>query len=104
LLNQGLQGGELAADALHNELQQFVRNHPAVPNGVDIFVKAFAKMSGLGPTLQQAGKVRNQEQLRAFAAGFSQRKPFFEFIDVGPLTDGADDKLKGLLSKTPPER
>ncbi|KAH7036047.1 uncharacterized protein B0I36DRAFT_98658 [Microdochium trichocladiopsis] len=93
-LSQGLAGGELAADALHTALRQFVQDIPSVPGNVDIIVKAFAKMSGLGPVLQQAGKVRTQEQLRAFAAGFSRRKPFFDFIDVGPMKEGADNKLK----------
>ncbi|KAJ1323751.1 hypothetical protein MN608_10997 [Microdochium nivale] len=95
-LEKGLNGGELAADALHASLQQFVRTLPggALVSEVDIVVKAFAKMSGLASALQAAGKIRGPEQLRAFAAGFSSRKPFFDFIDVGPLKEGADVKFK----------
>ncbi|KXJ87834.1 hypothetical protein Micbo1qcDRAFT_167009 [Microdochium bolleyi] len=93
-LEKGLKGGELAADALYTALQQFAQTLPGAPSDIDIVVKAFAKMTGLASALHKAGKVRGPEQLRAFAAGFSSRKPFFDFIDVGPLKEGVDVKFK----------
>jgi hypothetical protein len=87
-------GGEEAADALMAALQPYVRSVTGEP-GMDILVRAFANLSGLGTTLVTKGKLKNAGQLRAFATGFSRRQAFFDFVDVGPGKERADFKVQG---------
>ena len=72
-----------------------MRGLTAELNGADIVVKAFANLSGLGSTLQRERRLRDKDLLRAFAAGFSSRKAFFDFVDVGPGKERADLKVRG---------
>jgi hypothetical protein len=62
---------------------------------VDIFVRAFANLSGLGAALERDGRLKNASQVREFAAGFSSRHAFFDFVDVGPGKERADFKVRG---------
>lgn len=62
---------------------------------VDIMARAFANVSGLGATLERSGRLRHAEQLRTFTAGFSNRKAFFDFVDIGPGKERADMKIRG---------
>lgn len=64
-------------------------------NKVDILVKAYANMNGLSSFLHTMGILKDKEQFRAFAAGFSCGQPLFEFVDVGPGKERADHKIRG---------
>ncbi|KAH8598631.1 hypothetical protein B0O99DRAFT_684021 [Bisporella sp. PMI_857] len=91
---RGEKGGEDAADALLAALQQFVRGLAGEPNEMDIMVRAFANLSGLGAALRRDGRLRDKDELRAFATGFSSRQAFFDFVDIGPGKERADLKVR----------
>jgi hypothetical protein len=94
-ITRGRKGGEDAADALLAALQQYVRGVTSEPSGMDILVRAFANVSGLGAALERDGRLKDAGQLRAFATGFSRRQAFFDFVDVGAGRERADLKVRG---------
>ncbi|KAH8200805.1 hypothetical protein TruAng_005042 [Truncatella angustata] len=93
-IGQGEKGGENAADALLAAMQQYVRELVGVPNNVDILVRAFADVRKLGKALVRGGRLQNAEQLKEFAAGFSNRQALFDFIDIGTGKERADHKIR----------
>ncbi|KAM0452695.1 hypothetical protein ACHAPV_009314 [Trichoderma viride] len=93
-ITMGEKGGEDAADALLAELQVYMRELTGVPNHMDILVRAFANISGLGRTLVRDGRLQDINHLRAFATGFSNRQVFFDFVDVGSGKERADYKIQ----------
>jgi hypothetical protein len=76
-------------------LQPYIREVTGEPNGMDILVRAFANVSGLGAALLRDGRLKDAGQLRAFATGFSRRQAFFDFVDVGAGSQRADFKVQG---------
>jgi hypothetical protein len=72
-----------------------VRRVTGEPNRIDILVRAFANVSGLGAALVRDGRLNDVGQLRAFATGFSGRQAFFDFVDVGAGKERADLKVRG---------
>lgn len=62
---------------------------------MDILVRAFANVSGLGAALERDGRLKEASQLRAFATGFSRRQAFFDFVDIGNGKERADLKVRG---------
>lgn len=94
---RGEKGGEDAADALLFALQKFVRGLTGGPNGMDILVRAFANLNGLGAALQRDRRLRDKDELRAFATGFSSRQAFFDFVDTGRGKERADLKVRGKV-------
>lgn len=94
-MGMGEKGGEHAADALLSELQRYVNEVVGVSVGMDIMVRAFANVGGLGAALERAGRLKDSSQLRSFFAGFSNRQPFFDFVDIGSGKERADSKIRG---------
>lgn len=70
-------------------------------DGLDVIVKAFAHLDGLGSRLVREGRVRDTAQVRAFCAGFSSRLPLFDFIDVVFGKERADNKIRGTTHTNP---
>jgi hypothetical protein len=62
---------------------------------MDILVRAFANVSGLGASLVRDGRLKDVDQLRAFTIGFSRRQSGFDFVDVGTGKERADFKIQG---------
>ncbi|KAK4065961.1 uncharacterized protein Triagg1_8270 [Trichoderma aggressivum f. europaeum] len=93
-LTRGEKGGEDAADALLTALQQYMRGLTGLPNNMDILVRAFANVGGLGKALVRDRRLQDIDQLRAFATGFSNRQVFFDFVDVGTGKERADYKIQ----------
>lgn len=81
-----------------------VRQHVSRLSGewcdVDIVLRAFANVDGLGAALARGGKVRDVGQFRDFVAGFNNRQPLFDIVDVGAGKERADHKLRGTYSGT----
>ncbi len=94
-ITKGKEGGEAAADALLAALQQYMHEMTGQANGMDVLVRAFANVSGLGQALELGGRLKNATQLREFATGFSRRQAFFDFVDVGDGKERADFKVRG---------
>ncbi|KAL6699115.1 hypothetical protein J3F84DRAFT_243156 [Trichoderma pleuroticola] len=93
-LTRGEKGGEDAADALLAALQHYIRGLAGLPNNMDTLVRAFANVGGLGQALVRDGRLQDINQLRAFATGFSNRRVFFDFVDVGTGKERADYKIQ----------
>lgn len=93
-ITKGEKGGEDAADTLLATLQKYMQEVTGASNGMDILVKAFANVSGLGSALERDGRLQNASQLREFATGFSNRRAFFDFVDVGTGKERADLKIQ----------
>lgn len=100
-LTRGEKGGEDAADALLAALQHYMRGLTGLPKNMDILVRAFANVSGLGQALVRDRRLQDIDQLRAFATGFSNRQVFFDFVDVGTGKERADYKIQGKISSIP---
>lgn len=100
-ITRGEEGGRDAADALSAAMLQYVRESLKLPDKVDVVVKAFANVAGLGNTLEKNGKLGNVNEMRQFAAEFSNRRPFFDFVDVGYGKDRADVKVQGEWATRP---
>ena len=67
---------------------------------LDFQVRAFANVDGLARALVRDGRLQDVSQLRAFATGFSNRLPFFDFVDVGAGKERADHKIHGRAPPT----
>lgn len=94
-ISKGEKGGEAAADAIWDALQNYFRDVPGVSSGMDVIVRAFANVRGLGKALERDGRLNGVEQLRAFTTGFSNRRALFDFVDVGYEKERADNKIRG---------
>ena len=70
-------------------------------NGIEILVRVFANLNGLGGVLQRDGRLKETRQLREFASGFSGRQAFFDFVDVGAGKERADLKVRGKTFSFP---
>lgn len=90
-------GGEGAAEELFTATRKYLRTILDDSERLDVVVKAFAHLDGLGSKLARDGRVRDMAQLRAFFAGFSSRLPLFDFIDVGSGKERADNKIREYL-------
>jgi hypothetical protein len=64
---------------------------------MDILVRAFANLNGLGTALRRDKRLRDKDELRSFATGFSSRQAFFEFVDIGLGKERADLKVRGNI-------
>ncbi|KAK8078802.1 hypothetical protein PG994_002609 [Apiospora phragmitis] len=96
LIKKGEKGGVEAADALLAAVQSHVKETLGFPSEVNIVVRAFANMTGLGETLRRGGTPCDVGHLRAFANGFNIRQPLFDFVDVGSGKERADSKMRAF--------
>ncbi|KAJ4175837.1 hypothetical protein NW755_014737 [Fusarium falciforme] len=90
-------GGEEAADELLTATQEYLRTIVDDSDRLDVVVKAFAHLDGLGSRLVREARVKDTAQVRAFCAGFSSRLPMFDFVDVGFGKERADNKIREYL-------
>ena len=60
-----------------------------------MFATCYANLDGLGKAMVRDGSLDSENTLKAFAAGFTQSKSTFDFVDVGRGKERADNKLKG---------
>ncbi len=78
-----------------------VRNylHPQVKDAetTAVMVKAFANLNGLAQACVKNGKLKAEVLLSLFVIGFNRRYPLFDFVDVGPGKEEADNKLRGMV-------
>lgn len=65
----------------------------------DIVVRAYANLKGLTKALHRDGKMQTTADLGLFAQGFTQRQSLFDFVDVGPGKEEADEKIRGKSSR-----
>ncbi|KAH7323783.1 hypothetical protein BKA65DRAFT_511461 [Rhexocercosporidium sp. MPI-PUGE-AT-0058] len=99
-LTQGLKGGQAAADMLVEKVREHLLSlGPSFKNAksIPIVVKAYANLTGLAYHFKKENKVYNLQDVSQFWAGFSQRYPFIDFVDVGSGKEAADNKIRENL-------
>jgi hypothetical protein len=98
LLNSGTQGGRQAAILLEDSVNRYVHEIvPDLPETVRIVARLYANVKGLAETCHKAGVVPTPGHIEEFVIGFTQGRTLFDFIDVGPGKDRADDKIIGNI-------
>jgi hypothetical protein len=95
LVQQGLDGGKKAANALRNAVLEQCSD---LSEDTEVIAKVCANVSGLGKAMKRDGCLENPEDLRDFTLGFTQGKASFDFVDVGHGKERADSKIKGLVT------
>ena len=88
-------GGRDAADELHAGVKDYVRGLKLDTENIDISVRAYADLKSLRSACVRNGKMSENSSMGLFAHGFSQRQALFDFVDVGPGKEGADNKVRG---------
>jgi hypothetical protein len=98
LVQQGLDGGKKAANALRNAVLEQCSD---LSEDTEVIAKVCANVTGLGKAMKRDGCLENPEDLRDFTLGFTQGKASFDFVDVGHGKERADSKIKGLANPSP---
>ncbi|KAJ9660725.1 hypothetical protein H2201_006804 [Coniosporium apollinis] len=94
LLQEGENGGRKAAHILHTEVSEYIQSiESGLPSDVKIVTRIYATIKGLAETCIRAGIVDKISAVEEFVRGFTRGKNLFDFVDVGPGKDRADDKL-----------
>ncbi|KAL9003416.1 MAG: hypothetical protein Q9180_009905 [Flavoplaca navasiana] len=97
LLRKGEIGGKEAAAGLWNGIKDHVHNSlPDIPSDCRIMTRIYANMKGLSEVCWRAGLVEKAGLIEEFYRGFTGSKILFDFIDVGPGKDRADEKINGM--------
>ena len=97
-VKEGETGGRKAASVLHTEILNYAQREMGIeriPKGTKIICRAYANVSGLANLLVQVGAAETEETVVQFVRGFTRGKILFDFVDVGPGKDRADDKIIG---------
>jgi hypothetical protein len=94
-ITMGSNGGEQVADELLAKTREYLRTIMDDSDRLDVVVRAFANLEGLGSTLIRDGRIKDSSQLRNFFTGFSSRLALFDFVDVGAGKERTDNKIRG---------
>ncbi|KAF2190134.1 hypothetical protein K469DRAFT_657856 [Zopfia rhizophila CBS 207.26] len=93
-IKEGEIGGRKAAATLQTAILDYVqREVDTVPTDVKVVCRVYANIKGLAEVLVRAGIVEEIGLVEEFTRGFTRGKTLFDFVDVGPGKDRADDKL-----------
>jgi hypothetical protein len=102
LINAGDKGGRKAAGLVQDAVQTYVQRELAtVPPNAKVVCRVYANVRGLAGTLAGLGMVDDVDIVEQFARGFTRGKVLFDFVDVGPGKDRADEKIVGKLLNIP---
>jgi hypothetical protein len=95
-LQQGEAGGRRAASQLYAAVQAYIEDESKdIPINSRIVCRMYANVKGLADVLVRAGAIKDIDVFEDFARGFSRGKTLFDFVDVGPGKDRADEKIIG---------
>ncbi|KAL8805210.1 MAG: hypothetical protein Q9182_002085 [Xanthomendoza sp. 2 TL-2023] len=98
LIHKGEIGGKEAAADLWNGIKDHVHDRlPDITSDCKIVTRIYANMKGLSDVCWKAGLVDKPTLVEEFYRGFTGSKVLFDFIDVGPGKDRADEKLTELF-------
>ncbi|CAI6340885.1 unnamed protein product [Periconia digitata] len=90
----GEAGGRKAAAELHKAVELYVENETkSIPMESRIICRVYANVKGLADVLVRSGIVEDASVFESFVQGFTRGKILFDFIDVGPGKDRADEKI-----------
>lgn len=98
MIQKGEAGGKEAAAKLWNEIKDYVHEKlPDVPPECKIMTRIYANLKGLAEVCYKSGIVERVNLLEEFYRGFTGSKILFDFVDVGPGKDRADEKITELF-------
>ncbi|KAH9877815.1 hypothetical protein J1614_003032 [Plenodomus biglobosus] len=93
-LQHGEVGGHEAACQLYAAVQAYIESESSdIPPSTRIVCRIYANVRGLGDVLVRAGAVQDRGQFEDFVRGFTRSKTLFDFVDIGPGKDCADEKI-----------
>ncbi|RAL14924.1 CCCH zinc finger protein [Aspergillus homomorphus CBS 101889] len=92
-LKKGGQGGKLAAQKLHQELEVFVANQLPSARSPKVLVRMYVNVKGLNEACVRGGITTDPALLEDFTRGFNSGYPSFDIVDIGAGTDSAHDKI-----------
>lgn len=102
LIQAGEAGGRKAANLVYSAIQHWVQHEaPAIPIESKVVCRVYANVQGLSDVLFRTGVVEDVGVVEQFARGFTRGKTLFDFVDVGPGKDRADEKINGKLCFIP---
>lgn len=97
-IQKGEIGGKEAAAGLWNEVNDYIHEKlPNIPSDCRIVTRIYANMKGLADVCYRSGIVERAGLLEEFYRGFTGSKILFDFVDVGPGKDRADEKITGTI-------
>lgn len=96
-LDEGKAGGRDAADELNARVQDYVKTLKSSSDNPEVIVRAYADVQNLHAACVRNGKMKGSTDLRLFIHGFNQRLAMFDFADVGPGKEGADNKVRSMV-------
>ena len=95
-LNRGEAGGRQAADLLLSSARTYANELAGdVASGIKVVARMYANVQGLADVCTRAGLVDSPSQIEDFVRGFTRGQPLFDFVDVGPGKNRADEKVSG---------
>lgn len=94
-MRAGRSGGVDAADLLAKSIKGYIALLDTSAGQWSIVVRVYAHFSGLADYLSRSGFIDSAANFVAFAGGFTQHQPLFDFVDVGSGKERADHKIKG---------
>ncbi|KAL8827583.1 MAG: hypothetical protein Q9170_006958 [Blastenia crenularia] len=98
MIRRGEVGGKEAAAILWNQIKDYVHEKlPDVPSECRIVTRVYANLKGLAEVCYKAGIAERASLVEDFYRGFTGSKILFDFIDVGPGKDRADEKITELF-------
>ncbi|KAF2438612.1 hypothetical protein P171DRAFT_398698 [Karstenula rhodostoma CBS 690.94] len=93
-LQKGWAGGKQAAAALYSTIVDYIeRETRTIPPASRVVCRIYANVKGLAEVLVRVGILEEAAQFTEFVRGFTNGRTLFDFIDVGPGKDRADDKI-----------
>lgn len=99
LLKADEDGGTRAAFALHGAIQRQLGHHGL--EGCEIVVRVYADFVSLSKSLTAAKLIKpHKRAIASFAAGFTQARPLFDFVDSGEGSDCTFGKISGMSNLT----
>lgn len=97
LLRAGESGGRCAAAKVSAAVQDYIETEGTTTPGTRIVCRIYANVRGLSEVLVRSGAITEVTDFEEFVRGFTRGKVLFDFVDVGPGKDRADDKIIGKL-------
>lgn len=97
-IREGDAGGRRAAAQLHKAIEYHVEHETqSIPVESRIICRIYANVKGLADVLVRTGVISEAGVFEEFVRGFTRGKILFDFIDVGPGKDRADEKVIGMF-------
>lgn len=93
-LKAGEFGGKKAAAQLQNLVSDYIHQRmDNIPISAKVVTRVYANVKGLSDICVRTGIVDEASQVEEFVRGFTRGRTLFDFVDVGPGKDRADEKL-----------